>query len=65
MRTIHLVRRLPNGSTFRFGTATQTENGWRFIPNLASRKSSRKFHPTLEKCIPRWAAKADHEEVTR
>jgi hypothetical protein len=28
--------------------------GWKFRPNNAAHKPSRKFHPTLEACLPRW-----------
>jgi len=29
--------------------------GWKFIPNNAAHKPSRKFHETCNKCIPKWA----------
>ena len=45
---------LQSATKFLFGTAVQSEKGWRFIPNVSSRKSSRKFHPTFVKCLPRW-----------
>jgi len=52
-------RRLPDGSVYRLGTAVGTEAGWRFFPNVASRRSSRKAHPTMEKCLPRWVGYPD------
>lgn len=54
MPNYRFVRRLADGSTFRLGTAIQHPNGWRFIPNVVGRRSSRKAHPTMEGCLPRW-----------
>jgi hypothetical protein len=48
------IRRLPGGSVYHLGTAVQYADGWRFLSNVSSHKSSRKFHPTMEKCLPRW-----------
>jgi hypothetical protein len=65
MTVLRFVRRLPSGSTYLLGTAVQNEEGWRFISNVASHKNSRKFHPTLEKCLPRWVGKNCESEVVR
>ena len=47
-------RRLSDGSTYLLGVATEQRDGWRFISNVSAHKSSRKWHPTMERCIPRW-----------
>ena len=55
MTTIVFERRfLGTGETVRLGAAKRHQNGWRFYPNNAARKPSRKDHPTLESCLPRW-----------
>ena len=48
------TRRLPDGSTYRLGTATRYPHGWRFMPNVVGRRASRKSHPTLLRCLPQW-----------
>lgn len=48
------VRRLPDGSVYHLGTAVEYADGWRFLSNVASHKNSRKYHATMEKCLPRW-----------
>lgn len=57
-RPVVFVRRLSDGSVFRLGVASYhpsaTEPGWRFYPNLAARRVSRKRHATMEACLPRW-----------
>ncbi len=68
MTTYRFTRQLNNGSVFILGHAVQDERGWKFIPNVSSNKPSRKFHPTLRKCLPRWIGYPNHcqsEEVTR
>jgi len=65
MTNYRFIRRLAgNGGrdTYHLGTAVHTEQGWRFIPNVSGRKSSRKFHPTMEKCLPRWVGYPDRCE---
>lgn len=47
-------RRLANGSAFRLGTAVEYSGGWRFFPNVSGRKPSRRFHVTMESCLPAW-----------
>jgi len=56
--TYRFTRRLKDGSTFILGHAVQSEAGWRFIPNVASNSPSRKAHPTMQKCIPRWLGRS-------
>jgi len=66
LNSVRFIRRLPGGSVYILGTATQLNevSGWRFIANVAGRDGSRKAHPTLEKCIPRWANYPDGCEST-
>jgi len=51
------VRRL---SGFRFGSVRHffrlsgSAEGWKFIPNVAHRRGSRKLHPTPESAVPSW-----------
>ncbi len=59
MKSVRFYRHLHNGVRYLLGTACQNENGWRFISNVASHKNSRKSHPTMEKCIPRWVGYPD------
>jgi hypothetical protein len=59
MTNFSFFRDLPGGSSYRLGTAVQREDGWRFISNVASHKNSRKSHPTMEKCLPRWLGYPD------
>lgn len=62
MKNIRLLRRLQDGSVYRLGTAVEYADGWRFISNVASHKSSRKYHSTMEKCLPRWVGYPDRCE---
>ena len=55
-------RRLTDGTVYRLGTAAQYPSGWKFISNVASHKNSRKFHPTMLKCLPRWIGYPDRCE---
>jgi hypothetical protein len=59
MTNYSFIRRLTDGSTYRLGTACHYADGWRFISNVASHKSSRKFHPAMERCLPRWLGYPD------
>lgn len=63
MKTVRFNRRLNDGSLYLFGAAVEHPEGWRFIPNVASHKSSRKFHATMERCVPRWVGYPDHCET--
>lgn len=66
MANYRFIRDLADGSTYHMGTAVHyPNNGWRFISNV-THKSSRKFHATMEKCLPRWLGYPDRcrsEEV--
>jgi hypothetical protein len=55
-------RRLNDDSTYKLGTAVQYPQGWRFLSNVSSHKGSRKFHSTMEKCVPRWVGYPDRCE---
>lgn len=61
MNNVRFIRDLTDGSTYQLGTAVYYPNGpgWRFISNVSSHKSSRKFHATMEKCVPRWTGYPD------
>ncbi len=40
----------------RVGNCVHTPNlGWRFLSGVSAHGNSRKFWPTAEACIPRWA----------
>lgn len=55
MKTINVNRRLADGTTFRLGTAWETHDGrWRFIPNVAGRRTSKKAWPDWESSLPDW-----------
>ena len=54
MAGFQFLRDLPGGSTYKLGAAVQYPDGWRFISNVASHKGSRKLHPTMKACLPRW-----------
>ncbi len=59
MKNINFYRPLPDGTEYKLGTAVEHANGWRFIPNVSRRMASRKFHPTWERCLPRWVGYPD------
>lgn len=55
--TVRIVRKIKGsgGGEHLLGTAVQYEEGWRFFPNNAlHRTRSRKFHKTMERCIPNY-----------
>ncbi len=60
--TVRFHRRLADGSRFLLGAAVCKADGWRFIPNVASHKSSRKSWSTWEQCVPRWVGYPDNCE---
>ena len=62
MTAYRFNRRLSDGSTYRLGVAVEYPDGWRFISNVASRRSGRKYHATMEKCLPRWLGHPDRCE---
>lgn len=59
MTNYSFFRDLPGGERYRLGTAVQYKDGWRFVSNVTSHKSSRKMHATMEKCLPRWVGYPD------
>jgi len=61
MTNYSFFRDLSDGSSYRLGTAVYYPNGsgWRFVSNVTSHKSSRKFHDSMEKCLPRWVGYPD------
>jgi mRNA-degrading endonuclease HigB of HigAB toxin-antitoxin module len=59
MKRVIFERQLSGGSSYRLGTAVEYRDGWRFISNVTSHKGSRKFHATMEKCVPRWVGYPD------
>lgn len=63
MTNYRLIRKLSDGSTYQLGTAVQYKEGWRFISNVTSHKSSRKFHATMKKCVPPWVGYPDRCET--
>lgn len=62
MTNYAFTRKLSDGSSYRLGTACEYDSGWRFISNVTSHKSSRKYHATMEKCLPRWVGYPDRCE---
>ena len=53
MTTVIAVERtLADGSTYRLGNAIKQTAGWRFIPTVSGRNTSRKAWPTWEACLP-------------
>ena len=61
---ICFLRRVP-GSDQKLvlgGAMLVRDAGWRFIPNVSSRKPSRRFYPTWEACLPRWIGYPDYCE---
>jgi len=60
MTTVIAVERtLADGSTYRLGNAIKQTAGWRFIPTVSGRSTSRKAWPTWEACLPRWVGYPD------
>lgn len=65
MTTIAFFRRFHGtnekpGYTFGYlGCAVQLAEGWKFIPLVSGKSTSRKFHATWEKCLPRWVGYPD------
>jgi hypothetical protein len=68
MQSYRFFRKLADGKKYRLGTAVHYDYGWKFISNVSSHKSSRKFHETMERCVPRWVGYPNHcesEEVSQ
>ena len=51
----YLVRDTATGTAVLVGCCSHGRQGWRFIPRVSGRKTSRRAWPTAETCIPRWA----------
>lgn len=62
MKSVRFDRRFPSGAVAHLGTAVQRSEGWRFTPAVFGRKPSRKAHPSMEACLPRWVGYPDHCE---
>jgi hypothetical protein len=58
-KSVKFFRRLADGSTYHLGSAVRYADGWRFLSNVASHSNSRKTHPAMEKCVPRWVGYPD------
>lgn len=56
-------RRLADGSVYRLGSVRVTDGGYRFTSNVGSHGNSRKSHPTLKACLPRWVGYPDRCET--
>jgi hypothetical protein len=52
-------RSTTHGRSGILGHARLYSRGWKFMPNVAGRHRSRKFHPTLKRCLPRWVRYPD------
>lgn len=49
----------------RVGNCVHTPNrGWRFLSGVSAHGNSRKFWPTAEACIPRWARQYGGQLIT-
>lgn len=59
MANYRFVRDLPGGEGFHLGTAVHYPDGWKFLSNVTSHRNSRKFHATMEQCLPRWVGYPD------
>jgi hypothetical protein len=62
MTSYRFLKRFPDGTSFKLGVAVNGPEGWRFLPNVSGHKISRKSHPTMEKCLPRWLGYPDRCE---
>lgn len=58
-----IYRPLAGGGRVILGHAVEYDQGWKFIPANAVNKPSRKFHPTVSRCLPRWVSKYYEYEV--
>ena len=61
---IRFFRRVPGSDqVLVLGSACLVRNGgWRFVPNVSSRRPSRYEHKTWEACLPRWVGYPDYCE---
>jgi len=62
MTNYRFLRKLSDGTTYHLGTAVEYKDGWRFLSNVTSHRNSRKYHSTMEKCLPRWVGYPDRCE---
>lgn len=46
------------------GTCVEHPKGWRFLPNCSTHQPSRKYWPTANACIPKWAFDLSDEMLT-
>ena len=58
-------RRFPSGYVGTLGHAINYGKGWKFYPQVAGRHASRKFHSTMEACLPKWIGYPDRCVVRR
>lgn len=58
--TMYLV----NKDKALLGTCVEHVDGWRFLPNVSSRKPSRKAHKSATAAIPRWAFNMSDDLLT-
>ena len=60
MKTIRFYRALAGDERGPYlGAAVLKPRGWRFIPGVSGRKTSRRVWPTWEACVPRWVGYPD------
>lgn len=65
LKRIDFIKRFTDGSTYRLGTAIEySDRTWKFMPNISGRAKSSRYHPTWERCLPRWIGYPDHCEST-
>jgi len=56
MKTYRIIKVYADGTDGPVvGHAKEFSRGWRFISHNSAHGSSRKFHKTFDKVIPRWA----------
>ena len=56
-------RRLADGTVGKLGSVRKARDGYRFNPSVFGYKASRKGHPTLEACLPKWVGYPDRCET--
>ena len=62
--TRYLVRDTASGTALLVGCCSHGRDGWRFIPHVSGRKTSRRAWPTAGACIPRWAKSSRNRLLT-
>lgn len=54
----------PASDRYLVGVAAyHKDKGWRFFPRISGKLPSRVYHPTWEKCVPRWVGYPDRCET--